>query len=91
MSPVNVFLEYKKTKRKKKRAKRWPRASSRPRECGPEAKPMLLTMFFFFYQRSGRHIVHPFFLKKKSDRQEVIYHNLENKRASRLSNPRPLI
>jgi hypothetical protein len=66
MSPVNVFLEYKKTKRKKKRAKRWPRASSRPGECGPEAMPMLLTMFFF-YQRSGRHIVHPFFIffKKK--------------------------
>ena len=90
MSPVNVFLEYKKTKRKKKRAKCWPRASSRPGDCGPEAMPMLLTMFFF-YQRSGRHIVHPFFKKKKIDRQEVIYHNLENKRASRLSNSRPLI
>jgi len=64
MSPVNVFLEYKKTKRKKKRAKRWPRASSRPRECGPEAKPMLLTMFFFFI-KGVDDISSILFLKKK--------------------------
>jgi len=42
------FWSIKKSREKKKRAKSWPRASSRLGECGPEAKPMLLTMFFFF-------------------------------------------